>query len=261
MKYIHWIISFTCLVGIYSCEKSNEILPDSENGGIAITFDDRHVSDWSMADSRLNDYNWKATFYIPYFDKLTVEEIQQLHELNNAGHEIAGHGLNHLNAVAYISSEGSNEYLNAEILPMINLMENEGFSTISFAYPFGLGNQETDSILLNYFDIIRGTDRGIYQSFSDHNCFFEYSPVVYGRSIDTHQYPYFEEPDYIQYIIDLLTYARDNDKILIVYGHIPVENITGDNQVSISTLDLICNFIEENNMQYFTLSDLTKLLK
>jgi len=259
IKFLPWIITFAFLLGFYSCKESNEISPDIKNGGIVITFDDDNVSEWFLADAQLSDYKWKATFCVSYFDRLTVEEIQQLHELTNAGHEIAGHSLNHLNAVAYISSEGGDEYLNAEIIPMIELMGNEGFDIKSFAYPFGLRNQESDSILLNYFDIIRGVDRGFYNDVSEHNCFFEYSPVVYGFSIDRHN-SFFEGKNYEQYLIDLLTFARDRDKILIVYSHIPVENITGDHQTSISTLNRICDFIEENNMQFYTMSDLEKKL-
>jgi hypothetical protein len=144
---------------------------------------------------------------------------------------------------------------------MIELMETEGFPVRSFAYPFGLRNDETDSLLLPYFDMIRGVSRGIFNSISSHDCYFEYSPVVYGRGLDRHDYPNFDDQDYEQYLIDLLSHARDNNKILIVYAHIPVENITGDHQIDISTLTLICNFIEEYNMKYYTLSELKKMLK
>ncbi len=260
IKYLQWIIIFTILTGFYSCKESNEIAPYFKNGGIAFNFDDVNLSEWMWADSMLRNYNWKATFNISSFDKLTEEEIQKLHELNNAGHEIAGHGLNHLNAVDYISAGKTSEYLNAEIIPMIELMENEGFTVKSFAYPNGSRNEETDKVLLNYFDILRGVGWGGNMDISAHNCFFDYSPVVRAFGIDTH-YSYFEGRNYEQYIIDLLTYARDNDKILIVYSHIPVENITEDFQTNISTLDLICNFIKENKGQYYTLSDLKKMLK
>jgi peptidoglycan/xylan/chitin deacetylase (PgdA/CDA1 family) len=260
MKYLFPIILFVFLAGLPSCEENNEITPAPGNGGIAITFDDRHITEWTLADSLLTDYQWKATFYVPYFDRLTEIEIQHLHELNTAGHEIAGHGLNHENAVAFISSEGVDKYLHAEILPMIELMENEGFSIESFAYPFGLRNQDTDHVLLQYFDIVRGVNRGIFKNIAEHDCFFENSPVVYSRGIDRQDYPYLDDRGYEQYIMALIASAKDNNKILIVHCHTPVENLTGDHQVSISTLARICEFIEANNMTYYTVSDLTPII-
>ncbi len=260
MRFLSWILIFTFLVGFYSCKENNEIVPDLSNGGIVINFDDSHVSQWAWADSQLKDYKWKATFCISDFGSLTEEEIQQLHVLNNNGHEIAGHGLHHLSALDYFSTGRSSEYLNEEIIPMVDLMENEGFSVKSFSYPFGLRNEETDSCLLNYFDILRGVGWGGNMEISAHNCFFENSPIVHALGIDTH-YPYFQGQNYDQYILDLLTYARDNNKIIIVYGHKVVENVTEDYEICISTLASICSFIEENDMDFYTLSELKKMVK
>jgi peptidoglycan-N-acetylglucosamine deacetylase len=244
------------LAGLNSCKEDVvDVLPEINNGGIIISFDDRNVSEWHAADIRLKNYNWKASFCISSYSKLTLNEIQKLHELADAGHEIAGHGYAHRDAVRTIDSLGADEYLNTEIYPMLELMENDRFSVKSFAYPFGSRNAETDELLFGHFDVLRGVGRGSSYTDAVRNCFYEGSPLVYSFGIDE-MTPYFAGLDYEQCIRDVLTYARDNKKILLVYGHKPVENVTEAYQTSLSTLELISNFINENNMKFYTLSDL-----
>jgi len=260
MKDLLWILTIIMIIGLHSCKENEEIIPEFENGGVILSFDDNFVNQWYAADSRLKDYKWKATFNISYFDKITPDEMVKLHQLKNAGHEIASHGLNHLNAVDYISAGETEEYLNIEIFPMLEMMEDEGFTARTFAYPFGRRNSETDSVLLNYFDIIRGVEWGGDKPISSHDCFFNNSPLVSALGIDEY-YPYFEGHDYTQYIIDLLTYAKDNNKIVILFSHRVVEDVTEEYQTSISTLELICNFVNENHMKYYTYSDLIDMIE
>jgi hypothetical protein len=89
----------------------------------------------------------------------------------------------------------------------------------------------------------------------DHQCFFENSRVLFSFGLDP-VYSHFQYRNYEEYIIDLLTYAHNNNKIVIFTAHRPVENITGDYQTSFSALEMICNFVNVNNMQYYTLSEL-----
>ena len=256
MKHILKILFSIFIIAIYSCEKpDNGQFDSTKNGGVVITFDDKSVFEWSLADSLLKEHNWKATFCVSQINKLTTYEIQELHDLQNAGHEIAGHGLNHLNSVDYINDHGVESYLNEEIISMIEFMDKKSFMVNSFAYPFGSHNEEIDSVLLEYFKIIRGTTYGIKDP-SEQDCYFENSMLVSGIGIDSH-YEHFSE----DYILDLLTYAKNTGRILVLYGHVPVENVTSDYQVSVSTLNLICNYIEENDMKYYTLNDLNELLE
>jgi peptidoglycan/xylan/chitin deacetylase (PgdA/CDA1 family) len=244
MKHISWFIISIFLLAFISCKK----FPDPiKKGGIVITFDDEHVSEWYLADSLLNKYHWKATFCICHFYRLTTDEIHKLHVLQDAGHEIAGHGLNHLDAVQYVSQYGISSYLNEEIIPMIKIMNKESFMVNSFAYPHGNRDEKLDFALLHYFNIIRGITN------LRNNCYFNNSPIVFGIGIDS----IFVHGE--NYILDLLNYAKTNNKILIVYSH-TIHNVKGSG-VKISTLNLICNYINENDMEYYTLSDLKKLLE
>ena len=58
-----------------------------------------------------------------------------------------------------------------------------------------------------------------------------------------------------------MDYAKTKNKILILYAHEPVDIITSNPQTKLSTLELICDNIRENNMNFYTLSDLIALLK
>ncbi|MBR9998097.1 MAG: polysaccharide deacetylase family protein, partial [Cyclobacteriaceae bacterium] len=242
MKNIILPILIFLLAGLYSCKENAEIPPEINNGGIVMSFDDHYVSEWYEADSRLANYNWKATFCISSYSGLSLNEIQKLQELVDKGHEIAGHGLKHLDAVKTIDSLGAEEYLNMEIYPMTELMEQDRLFVKSFAYPFGSRNEQTDEILLDIFGMLRGVGRGSNYTAAVRNCFFEGSPVVNSFGIDEHT-PYFQGLDYNQSILDVLTYARDNNKIIVVYSHKTVESVTDSYQTSFATLDMICNFI------------------
>jgi len=255
VKQILLFLSIFLLSSLGHEEVDNKQLVPVNKAGIVLTFDDNAVSAWLMADSILKKHRWKATFCITKINRLTVNEMRKLHALQDAGHEIAGHGLNHADAVKHIKNYNITSYLQKEIIPMNEILQKESFVVNSFAYPNGNGSKKCDRILLKYFKILRGTTYG-EKTPAKHNCFFNNSPVVYGIGIDSNYEHYSDE-----YLIDLLSYAKINGKILIVYGHKPVYDITGDYQVKISTLELICRYIEENNMKYYTLSDLAKELK
>ena len=61
------------------------------------------------------------------------------------------------------------------------------------------------------------------------------------------------------YILDLLEYARDNDKILILYGHKPVFDGEVGYTTDIRLLELICSYAVENNMKFYRLRDLNNI--
>jgi peptidoglycan/xylan/chitin deacetylase (PgdA/CDA1 family) len=245
------------LLFITSCVKDDMPLPktiplplSNNNGGVVFTFDDRSVKEWYEADSILSEYNWKATFFITYFDSLNNSQIEMLKQLESKGNEIGGHGLHHLNSQNYVAEHGISAYLNYEINPMLALMNGIFKPIASFAYPYGSHNDTIDEALLDYFSILRGT-ANINTLPQFQSCYFNGTRVIYGFGIDSH-YSTFS----VENVFGLLKYARDNDKIVIFYAHKPVLNITGKYQTSISTLELICKYANENNMKFYTVHEL-----
>jgi peptidoglycan/xylan/chitin deacetylase (PgdA/CDA1 family) len=223
--------------------------PDA-NGGVVITFDDRHVAEWVWADSVLSEYDWKATFCLSGLQALTSSQFGDLRGLKAAGHEIAGHSVSHRNAVDYVAANGMDAYLNDEILPMIDIMKQENLKPVTFAYPFGDRSDEIDDTLFTYFKVLRSTTY-TWSEPSVQTCYYEHDPLVYGLGMDGSP-----TENRITYFLSLLDYAKANKKILIVYSHKPVPEWTGALQTDIRTLQAICNYVSVNNMRFYTLSEL-----
>ena len=250
-KYFLLVLSLI----LFSCSESDDIETPQSNlqSGVVITFDDDFVDEWFNVNTILEPYDWKATFFVTRFNQLSANKIQKLKDLKSYGHEIGGHGLNHLNAVNFISANGTTEYLNQEIIPMQTLMNNNDLSTTSFAYPYGARNATTDNLLLNQFEIVRGTTYGNSNPASQ-NCFYNFNNLVFGLGIDKN-YSHFSIP----YFLSLLEYAKNNNKIVIFYAHKPVQTFQNNYETEYQTLIEICNYVKSNNMKFYKISELYNL--
>ncbi|MFP9098345.1 polysaccharide deacetylase family protein [Flavobacterium sp. RHBU_24] len=250
-------VALLCLLLLTGCSPDDTPEPENyHNGyepGIVLTFDDTYVNEWYQADQLMDNYNWKATFFITRYAGFSPEEKQRLHELNNKGHEIAGHGLNHLKATDYMAQHGIDAYINDEITPMLSIMEADGFTIRNFAYPYGARNATLDTRLLQQFDIIRGTTYGRLSPQSQ-NCYYTGNRLVYGLGIDDS----YTQSD-IEYFKTLMQYAKENGKIIIFYGHKTVPDVSGDYQTSYAMLEGICKYARDNNIRFYTLSELNNL--
>ena len=250
LKRIHIFIPILLILVSLSLTSCFLDAGSDAHGGVVITFDDRYVENWVWADSVLANYEWKATFCVSAPQGLTDTQFADLRDLKASGHEIAGHGVAHRNAVDYVAENGMDAYLRDEILPMINTMKTEAIEPSSFAYPYGTHSQEIDDTLLTYFKILRSTTY-TWSNPEEQSCYYENDPLVNGLGTDGAASEY-----RTNYFLGLLEYARENQKILIVYAHRPVAEVTGANQTDIRTLTAICNYIRMNNMRFYTLSEL-----
>ena len=240
---------------LFSCSENDDIPNQQSNlqSGVVISFDDDYVDEWFEVNNVLEPYDWKATFFVTKFNQLSTAKIQKLKDLKIDGHEIGGHGLNHLNAPNFISANGTAEYLNQEIIPMETLMNNNDLSTTSFAYPYGARNTTTDNLLLNRFEIVRGTTYGNANPASQ-NCYYNNNNLVFGLGIDKN-YSHFS----ISYFLSLLEYAKNNNKIVIFYAHKPVPTFQNNYETEYQTLIQICNYVKNNNMKFYKISELHNL--
>ena len=104
---------------------------------ISITFDDGYLSQYRAADI-LESYGYKGTFYVPAglmgkeFENRQLMDWSQLKALQEKGHEIGGHTLNHVHA-----KDMSEKDYDAEVLEGKNLLLQHGISATDFAYPYG----------------------------------------------------------------------------------------------------------------------------
>jgi len=248
------------LLTLFSCTGNDEettVIPPPVLGGyspgVVITLDDDYVDNWVAADDILKVYNWKATFFVTKCSQLNEDKMTKLAAFKAYGHEIGGHGLSHLNASQFIAANGANAYLDAEIFPMVDIMDAAGLHATSFAYPFGARNKGTDDLLLGHFSILRGTTYGRLSP-DQHNCYYTGSPVIFGLGVDN-SYPHFN----VAYFISLLQYAKTNNKIVIFYAHRPVQTALNDYETEYNTLTQICKYVKDNDMKFYTISELTNL--
>ncbi len=251
MKKTLFFLLIAYSISFVACNKNNNM--EYENGGVVLNFDDHYVQEWIRADSLLKKYNWKATFNVTMINKLDAQQIEWLQYLELQGHEIAGHGLNHKEAVEYISKYGMDKYLNDEVDSMTYLMNQKFNKITSFTYPGGSRNKEIDSKLFERFSILRATIYGAEEP-NKQRCFFNGSHLVFALGIDENYEHYSKE-----YLEELLKYTRDNDYILILYAHHITESVDGIYQMKLSTLDYICDYAKSNNIKFMTLSDLADL--
>lgn len=245
-----------CTFFLFSCKNDNPTTkpqPTHPNAGVVITFDDTNINEWFEADKILRKYSWKATFCVSKINTLHRSQIIDLLKLQQEGHEIGGHGFHHFDAPKFVAKNGIDAYINQEINPMLHLMRFYSLKVTSFAYPFGFRNPEIDAALLKKFKIVRGTTYGAEDPFFQ-NCYFNNSKLVFAIGIDT-DHPNFSIP----YLLKLLDYAKRKHKILILFGHKPVQKITTNYQTKMKTLQLICKYVKQHNMTFYRLSELDNL--
>lgn len=248
-RFILGLLSILFFNSFSSCSKKGESTPQA---GVIITFDDAFVDEWFEANQVLKKYHWKATFNVCRIDSIGKPQLQKLSELEKEGHEIAGHGYHHYNAVKFVTKNGMDEYLKQEIDPMTKSMKQKNFHVTSFAYPYGERSDSLDKALDSRFKIIRGRAFCGYAPEKE-GCCFNGSKYVYAFDIDN-SHIHFS----YHYLLELLDYAKKNNKILLLCSHKPVKEVTANYQTKIETLEFVCNYIKLNNMKYYTLHDLDK---
>lgn len=224
-------------------------LSNIKGGGIILSFDDYHISEWFEADLLLKKYHWRATFNISNLPSLSHNDYEKLRILQANGHEIALHGHAHLDAVKFIKEEKIEKYLETEILNALSILNENGLKVNSFAYPFGEREKEIDKTLLNYFDILRGTTYGkkppsIQQNYANG------TRVVFGLGIDKHY------GNDINYILEILNYVKKKNKIAIFYGHHISQDYDKEYNTNYEMLLKICQYVQDNKIKFMTMKDL-----
>lgn len=249
------MLAFFMFLTLLSCETKKETpKPKPYKAGVILSFDDAYVDEWYEADQALKKYSWKATFNVCRIDSIGAPQIKKLLEMQKYGHEIAGHGYHHYNAVKFVQQHDIVQYLDQEINPMIKSMKKKSFQVTSFAYPYGERSEELDRALSSKFKIIRGRAFG-GEIPEKQDSYFNNSKIVFAFDIDN-SHVHFSIP----YLLELLDYAKKHNKILILCGHKPVKEITENYQTKIETLEFICKYMKLNDLKFYKLSDLDDLL-
>jgi peptidoglycan-N-acetylglucosamine deacetylase len=238
------------LVFLLSCGR-----PDSDSGGVCISFDDRTIKEWYGLQSLFEKYDAKATFFITEFDSLTPQEIAILKKMEGYGHEIGSHGAAHLLAEDFIKENGYDAYVQKEIDHSIASMKAAGFNVNSFAYPYGSKYWFTDHLLKKRFKVLRGVaalpeDKNLY-AFDDAFCKTG-EDVVSAVSFDVNS-------DLTREIAEkALQRARKNKEVLVLFGHVPADSNSAENQYSfdVALLEYILAEAKRKHLKFYTMQEL-----
>jgi len=255
-KFVFRVFLLSILFAHFGCQSflGDYCEIQNGNGAVVLTFDDKYIDEWYAADSIFSKYNWKATFCITAYGTLSEQEKSKIFKLQNNGNEIASHGNKHYNALEYLSDHSMEEYLDNEIFPSLNQMTKDGLNITSFVYPGGVRSVELDLTLFDYFPVLRGTTYDKLSSKSGSHFLNKgsYNLLVYGLGIDNH-YEHFN----IEYIFDLIDYARKENMAVIFYGHNIAADDNTDYVTSYNTIKEICRYVNEKGMEFLKLSELT----
>ncbi|MCK9592647.1 MAG: PKD domain-containing protein, partial [Methanoregula sp.] len=229
----------------------NEGQSGGSHAGIALTFDDSSIDKWYAIREKLQNYGAHVTFFVSGYGNLEQGQKDKLLELQNVyGHEIGFHGTHHTEAGTYIQNPPTvQDYIDYDITPGLNQMRNDGLNVVDFAYPGGSDNSNATVALQAYFGHIRDT----YYTWDD-EINYEYGSnqaFIKGIGIDDLSYG-----NTIEDIKAGILTAKEEDRILITYGHIPIETATQDYQTSYARLDVILQFVSDNDMEFYTVSEL-----
>lgn len=227
------------------------IAGECKGPGVAITFDDYAVDSWHDARQMFKEHNATATFFISNSYYLTETHYQKLRELQDDGHEMGSHTLHHkgIKGDYYNDPSLTEEYLDEEIIPSIKSLENHGLEISSFAHPYGRYTEEYNEKLLQYFLFVRATTYSFSNPFYSRN---NTTGLIFGVGMDN------TYNNSIAEIREGMIRARDNNEVLILYGHIIADD-GWDYQTPSAKLEEILTSVEELGLEFYTISELGTL--
>jgi len=122
---------------------------------VILNFDDGRKSQFTQAKPILDNYGFKATFYVVcnYLQsKPGYMDWNEVRQLNKEGHDVGSHSMNHLNL-----EKLSKKDLKSEIGDSKKCLKDHGVDATSFAYPFNKGSEDRKvvRIVSKYYELAR----------------------------------------------------------------------------------------------------------
>lgn len=121
---------------LYEYLVHNGSLPDKP---VMLTFDDTDEEQYSIGATEMNKYGFKGVYFIMTIsiNRPRYMSKEQIKNLSDSGHEIAGHTWDHHMVTKYVGEDWDVQL----VKPRRQLEEITGKKIRYFAYPFGLLNQ------------------------------------------------------------------------------------------------------------------------
>lgn len=123
--------------------------------GVALQYDGTYVDQWYAGRDVLLQYGAQVTMFVTRYHLYTDEEKALLRVLSEDGHDIEAHAVDHLRPPLYVEEHGLQAYLDNEVLPSIQILRDDGYDVVSYAYPFGDRTSELDRAIAEHIPLIR----------------------------------------------------------------------------------------------------------
>jgi len=141
-RFTYLLVFLPLLVILQSCTD----FPEQHKGKVMLSFDDQYIDSWYAHMDLYEKYNARLCFYVTRPAELNEDDFEKLRELQAAGHMIGSHGMHHQHVASF---ETPTDYYHLEVLPAIRLFAKHGIDITSYAYPFGKGRADVDSLLIS----------------------------------------------------------------------------------------------------------------
>lgn len=124
-------------------------------GGIALQYDDSSLDSWMASREYLLKHHARATLFVTRYHRLAEQARAQLRTLSDDGNDIEAHAVNHLRGPIVVEERGMDYYLDEEVQPSIDILRQDGYEIVSFAYPFGARTEEIDAAVSKRVQLVR----------------------------------------------------------------------------------------------------------
>ena len=145
---------FTAAVVLFVALSLLAVEKSARRGALVLTFDDYGGENWVKADAVFKKYDAHATFLVS--GDITPEQAAVMKKLQDAGHSIGLHTVNHRNAAPLPANIANyDEYFIKQVKPQLDACKKYGLRVRSFAYPNNRRSEESDKMLFAHFDYLR----------------------------------------------------------------------------------------------------------
>lgn len=124
-------------------------------GGISLQYDGGHMRSWTASREYLQRHHARVTIFVTRYAGFSDDDRAQLRALADDGNDIEAHAVNHLRGPVVVEEEGLEWYLDNEVQPSIDILRDDGYSVVSFAYPFGDRTDEIDEAVSKRVQLVR----------------------------------------------------------------------------------------------------------
>lgn len=137
----------------------DQLSPDGPGGaGVAFAFDDDFVDGWvNDIVPLLEAHHARTTFFVTRWYELSPDQQAGITQLAADGYDLEAHSHDHVDATEYVHEHSLDDYLDDQVLPSLQIMNDAGYHPTSFAFPFGSTTPEITAAVLEHVQRVRTT--------------------------------------------------------------------------------------------------------